>query len=148
MGSPTAVLHGGGQLKTDDTPHEEKNDALLKRPEAAEVIGRALTYVDKLARDGKIESIVVDGRRMFTRNSLETYIEKYAVAPRHVVGPETYKKKKEAAASKEVGPVGEVSTSEQIIEKLEANLRELKYALSRESKSRKRDLAAKLQALL
>lgn len=133
--APTVVRHGGGKLVTDNAPVALPNDAMLTRQEVLELTHWHPTNLGKLTKAGKLEAIdVLDEEtgkltRLWYRNSLETYL-----AGRKNPRPKA-------------NPV-HLPTAAELVDKLEANVRELKYALAREEKGRKKELAARLQQLL
>lgn len=128
--------HGGGQLKTDETPVELANDAMLTLKEACELTGWHETHLSKLARNGRLDCIEVDsGRarptRLYSRNSIEAY-----------------QANKQGGHKIKAVPGIAMPTALELLDKLEGNIRELKYAMTREEKGRKKELAARLQRLL
>lgn len=110
------------RLKVVDQVHQEKNDAVLTTPEVAELLGRNSKYVSTLVTKGKLTPFGragIGGQYLFYRNDVEMLVGEQPVLGK--------------PAGAEVMP-----TVSDCLTKLETDLRELRYALGRESKGRQK----------
>jgi excisionase family DNA binding protein len=132
----------GGELRVSELPLDQENDALLTVDEATEVLGVSQSTMYKWAARGLLGSSATQtesGRWLFSRNGLERFAEdRKNGGTAHASN----------GHSNGNGSMPSRPSVQEAMDRVDVALRELKYAIAREARGRRKDAQEAFQKAL